>query len=195
MLKIAGTMTRARTFDIPAQHFTLGLRFHPAMATQFLRLPGAEFLDRVIPLDEVWGRKARCLADQLSESESVRDCIVRLEAGLDEALGLGPAEKAISWLVASRGHTSVQALASAASLSPRQFRRICFERTGLPPKRLARILRFRHAVAHANPETRADWAMVALECGYYDQAHLINDFREFSGFAPGKFADRTAPVV
>lgn len=79
-------------------------------------------------------------------------------------------------------------LAGAASLSARQFRRVCLERTGLTPKHLARILRFRHAAQRARPARRADWATIALDCGYYDQAHLINEFREFSGLPPAEFA-------
>lgn len=184
-----GTMTQAHSFALRARQFSLGVRFHPGMASRFLRVAGPEILDGFIALEDTWGAaRTRHLAEQLAESRSPREAIARIEAALGEPPALDPIEQAIAWLVNNRGQIPVEDLADSASLSPRQFRRICFERTGLRPKRLARVLRFRQALAHTSEERPGDWAQVALDCGYYDQAHLINEFREFSGFAPGEFA-------
>lgn len=183
-----GTMTQAQSFALRARQFTLGARFHPGMASRFLRVAGPEIVDGFIALEDAWGAaRTRHLAEQLAESFSSREAIARIEAALGEPPALNPIEKALAWLVENRGQVPVEDLADSASLSPRQFRRICFERTGLTPKRLARVLRFRQALAHTGKGRPADWAQVALDCGYYDQAHLINEFREFSGFAPGEF--------
>ncbi len=204
-LIVVGAMTRAQSIDLPARQFTLGVRFRPTMAARFLGVPAPEIVDAMIALADTWGAaRTRRLLDQLAESKSPADCIRRFEAELAPPPALDPAEKAIAWLVESRGQISVEDLADAASLSPRQFRRICLERSGLTPKRLARILRFRHATTHATAQAAAHaqrdaaqaahqlhqrgWADIALECGYYDQAHLINEFREFSGLAPSEFA-------
>jgi AraC-like DNA-binding protein len=184
-----GTMTRAQSFPLRARQFTLGVRFHPGMASRFLLVAGPEILDGFIALDDAWGAaRARRLAEQLAESSSPREAIARIEASLGEAPALDPVENALAWLVENRGQVPVEELADSASLSPRQFRRVCLERTGVTPKRLARVLRFRQALAHTGQGRTADWAQVALDCGYYDQAHLINEFREFSGLAPGEFA-------
>ncbi len=183
-----GTMTRAQSIDLKARQFTFGMRFRPAMAARFLRVAGSQIVDGMIALEDAWGAtRARRLVEQLAESASVRQAIAQFEASLGEPPALDPAESAIAWLVENRGQVSVEDLADAASLSARQFRRICLERTGITPKHLARVLRFRQAAAHANRVHRADWAQVALDCGYYDQAHLINEFREFSGLPPGEF--------
>jgi AraC-like DNA-binding protein len=189
-----GTMTRAQSFDLPARQFTFGVRFRPGMAARFLRVAGTEIVNGLIALDDAWGAaRARRLFEQLAESASPRETIARFEASLGEPPALDPAERAIAWLAENRGQVPVEELADAASLSARQFRRICLERTGITPKRLARVLRFRQAAAQASPARRAGWAQVALDCGYYDQAHLINEFREFSGLAPGEFA--ASPVL
>ena len=95
----------------------------------------------------------------------------------------GPAQKAISWIEARHGCISIDELAHAAGLSPRQFRRVCLELTGLTPKFLARVLRFRRALA-ATHTGRPDCAALAADCGYYDQPHLIRDFRQFAGRSP-----------
>jgi len=195
-LAIVGTMTRAHAFDIPARQSTFGVRFRPGMAPRLLRVPGSLAVDRSIPLADAWKSAAvRQLLDQLAETNSTpnstrnspRDSIALIEAALAAPAPLDPFEKALACLVEASGQISIDALAGAASLSPRQFRRICIHRTGLTPKRLARILRFRHAATHAK-KGRRDWADVALACGYYDQAHLINEFRELSGVSPTQFS-------
>jgi len=187
-----GAMTCAKAFDVPARQFVLGVRFRPAMAIRFLHAPASEIVDGMIALADAWGEaRTRLLLERLAESKSPAECIRRFEAGLEAPPALDPVEKAIAWLVENRGQVSVESLAAAASLSPRQFRRICIDRSGLTPKRLARILRFRHAAAHATAvplSRRRGWVDIALECGYFDQAHLINEFREFSGLAPSEFA-------
>jgi AraC-like DNA-binding protein len=192
-LAIVGTMTHAQTFDIPARQSTFGVRFRPGMAPRLLRVPGSLAVDRSIPLADAWKSAAvRDLLEQLAESNSTRnspgDSIALIEAALPSPAPLDPFEKALACLAEARGQISVDALADSASVSPRQFRRICLDRTGLTPKRLARILRFRHATTHAK-KGRRDWADIALTCGYYDQAHLINEFRELSGISPAQFSN------
>jgi len=113
--------------------------------------------------------------------------LFEVEASLADPAPLDPVEKSLAWLAECGGQVSMDALANAASLSPRQFRRICVERTGLSPKHLARVLRFRQATKYANGQ-RPDWADVAIASGYYDQAHLINEFKELAGVSPAQFS-------
>ncbi len=194
-LAMVGTMTHTKTFDIPAGQSTFGVRFRPGMAARLVRVPGSLAVDQSIPLADAWKPAAvRELLGQLGESSSARDSIARFEAALGDPDALDPTEKALAWLAEARGQISVDALAGAASLSPRQFRRICIGRTGLTPKHLARVLRFRHAATYAH-KIRRDWADIALRCGYYDQAHLINEFRALAGVPPAQFsAVITSPV-
>ena len=66
------------------------------------------------------------------------------------------------------------------------------EQVGLPPKTVGRIMRFDRAVSLLARED-AELAGVAFECGYYDQAHLNRDFREFAGVSPAAFARQIVP--
>jgi AraC-like DNA-binding protein len=187
-LAIVGTMTRAQAFDIPGRHLTFGVRFRPGMAARLLRVPGSVAVDQSIPLSDAWQAGAvRDLLDQLASSRSPRDAISTFEASLADPAPLDPVEKSLAWLAECGGQVSMDALADAASLSPRQFRRICLERTGLSPKHLARVLRFREAAKYANG-LHPDWADVAIASGYYDQAHLINEFKELAGVSPAQFS-------
>jgi transcriptional regulator GlxA family with amidase domain len=77
----------------------------------------------------------------------------------------------------------VDQLASSAGVSSRQLERGFLREIGIGPKLLARIVRFQQvfrAVEHCD----SAWAAVAVECGYYDQAHLIRDFNQFAQQTP-----------
>jgi transcriptional regulator GlxA family with amidase domain len=95
-------------------------------------------------------------------------------------------------VVDRRGLVSVDQLASSAGVSSRQLERRFLQEVGVGPKLLARIVRFQQvfrAVDQLNPA----WATVAVECGYYDQAHLIRDFNQFAQQTPAVlFASQSA---
>lgn len=186
-LKVVGTMTRSHVFGLPAGQLFFGVRFRPAMSYGFLPLPGPVITDRSLPLDRLWGPAADRLHDQLTEAASVGQCIALFEASLNRQPRHGPVQRACAWLVQNHGRVPVDDLAEKAGLSARQFRRLCVDQTGLTPKRLGRILRFRYALSQVRRCRGADCAQVALNCGYYDQAHLINEFREFSGYSPSEY--------
>jgi AraC-like DNA-binding protein len=194
-LRIIGAMTRAQSCVIPPRHVTLGARFRPGMAERALGVPAAEIVDGIVTVEDAWGSEAaRRLHEQLDESHSTQEWMALVETSLGEPPPPDPIESSLAWLAENRGQVPIDELAGAASLSLRQFRRVCLERTGLAPKHLARILRFRHAAQRAAPAQRADWATIALDCGYYDQAHLINEFREFSGLSPAEFASASTSL-
>jgi transcriptional regulator GlxA family with amidase domain len=93
-------------------------------------------------------------------------------------------QRAIEAIAASHGTADLEWVARQANLGPRQFRRRCLEESGLTPKHLCRVLRFRHAWSLAERSAGRDWSGVAAEAGYFDQAHLIRDFRELAGGPP-----------
>ena len=72
-------------------------------------------------------------------------------------------------------------------------RRFLWE-VGLTPKRLSRIVRFQRAIDLLRT-TDERWAAVALDCGYYDQAHLNREFRDFAGQSPGQYLGTEQPMA
>jgi len=188
-----GTMTRARLFDLPKAKFT-GVRFRPGMSSLFVPVPGPELVDQRIPLGEIWGPKANQLQARLGDC-SVPQFIGQIEAHLIEQLYAQPkgqpflnsTQRVLSWAEQQHGNVRVDDLADLAGLSARQFRRVCLQLTGLTPKQLCRAIRFREAVAQLMNDGRLGLATIALELGYYDQAHFINEFRAFSGLTPSEY--------
>jgi len=188
-LQLVGPMTEWRDFPLATGERLFGVRFRPGAWRAIAGPPADRLTDRFFPLDDLWGnaRTAR-LAEQLAEARTAAQAVRAIEMALPAPADPGPVERAVAWMERRRGAVSMDQLAAHAGLSPRQLRRVCLERTGLTPKFLARVLRFRHAQERlaAHPAGLAD---LALACGYYDQAHFINEFRQFSGRTPAALAD------
>jgi AraC-like DNA-binding protein len=186
--QVVGAMTRARKFALSAGQFDCGVRFRPGMSAVFLRVPGTETTDRSIPIGDLGGARGRQLRTQWAEANSPEHCIRLLEQLLNHPAKPGVVQQACASIVENGGLVRVDQLAFDAGLSGRQLRRLFLEQTGLTPKHLSRVIRFRHSVSLLRRSRRGDFAQVALECGYYDQAHFINEFRELSGYSPGEFS-------
>ena len=192
-IQAVGPMTRYRDFPLPPGRLLVGARFHPGMWTAHLGIPAGRITDETLPLDDLWGARARTLRDRLGEARSAEQGIAALEQSLPpNSLSANretsPFHRALAWMAKRHGCVSIDGLADQSGMSGRQFRRVCREQTGLTPKFLARVLRFRHAMAQVRAHPCA-FAHRALDCGYYDQAHFINEFRELSGRTPAAAAD------
>jgi transcriptional regulator GlxA family with amidase domain len=165
------------------------------MARDFLRISSAELTDVAIPLADILGSAALQLERRLEDQQTPEQCAAQLMEWLTIPPNQpSPTQRAIHAIAATHGLVDLDEIASQARLSARQFRRRCLEESGVTPKHLCRILRFRRAYneAFANP----DWADIAVLAGYFDQAHLIRDFREFTGRTPvAVFSNRALPRV
>lgn len=95
-------------------------------------------------------------------------------------------EQAVNAIEESHGTLSLDALAETLCISPRKLQRRFAVQVGISPKLLARIRRFQR-VFSAWRDDPSSLARVALECGYFDQSHLVRDFRDFAGKAPAAF--------
>jgi AraC-like DNA-binding protein len=170
----------------------------PIGAHMLLGIPMHELANRVVDVEYVLPSSLRELPERLADARSW-DARFTL---LDDALAavLADARKPsteIVWawnaLVRTSGRVPVGALAEELGRSRRHLSARFREHVGLPPKVVARILRFRRAVDLLQKPPARSLAELAFECGYYDQAHLNRDFREFAGTSPGDFARRIAP--
>jgi AraC-like DNA-binding protein len=194
---LAGVQSRYCVIDTAEQEYVLGVAFKPGGTVPFVTIPTHQIRDAEIPLDVLWGcRRATELREQLLEA---RDPGAKLDA-MEDALaemwrppGLHPSVAfALGAFDRQPRATSVTAVTAAIGLSAKRFIERFKTEVGLTPKRYCRILRFQRAVGRAHRGQRVDWTDVALDCGYFDQAHFIHDFRSFAGLTPtGYQAART----
>ncbi len=107
--------------------------------------------------------------------------------------GLHPAVTFALGIFTQRPHQAgVGSVAGKIGPSPRHFIARFKTEVGLSPKRYCRILRFQRALAHAEQGYVMDWTRIAMDCGYFDQANFIHDFRSFAGITPTMYeAGRT----
>jgi AraC-like DNA-binding protein len=187
-LEAVGPMTAYRDHPLPDGQLLIGVRFHPGMWTASLGLPGDRVTDEILPLESLWGARARELLDRLAEARSLEQWTQQFEAAVPSIEHPDRVQRALAWMADRRGVVSIDEVADHAGFSARQFRRVCLEQTGLTPKFLARVLRFRHALSRI-PHHPGQFAEFALDCGYYDQAHFINEFRSLSGWTPSACGD------
>jgi transcriptional regulator GlxA family with amidase domain len=99
--------------------------------------------------------------------------------------GTLPFDLAMLELVKMNGNIPMDSIASMACLSLRQFERVSKERIGVSPKLFARLVRFSSAYRLRESFPQYTWTRIAYDSGYFDQMHMIRDFKEFAGVAPG----------
>ncbi len=195
-LRVVGAMTVEQRFEFPCGYATAGVRFRPGMAGSFWGVSTAEFTDASAGLDDLWPRRARALQRLLDDTPSIQEVMKLLLDGVGvPASAMNPVQQAIAALTATHGNADLDELARQANLSTRQFRRRCLEESGLTPKHLGRVLRFRHACRIARGASRLNWSAIAVDAGYCDQSHFIRDFREFTGETPMSVLSNTAGPV
>jgi AraC-like DNA-binding protein len=188
---LVGELTGALRVEPSAHISTMGIRFRPAGLRPFLEAPQDELTDRTTPIDELWGALGRELESRLHEAASDAACVRIAEAFLLDrmAQGSGPdlaVEAAVGQLLSERGQTRLAALAATAGLSERQLLRRFRSTVGLGPKALGRLVRFQEVYRRLGEDVPSSWVGIALDCGYFDQAHLLRDFRELAGSPPSR---------
>ena len=176
---LVGAMTAFQ--DVSNCGVTVGVRFRPAMWPAQFRIPAHRLTDRIVPLEDLWGSRARALRDRVDPEAGIDQIARVFESMLQPVPAANPFQLAVHWMQRHHGAVAMDDLARRAGLIVRQLRRVSLEQAGLSPKFLARVLRFRRAASRLGSDAAAG---LALECGYYDQAHFINEFREFSGRTP-----------
>jgi AraC-like DNA-binding protein len=164
----------------------LGVRFRPGGAFPFLRIPMSEITEQVVELGSLSSVLEARLLSACDVAASSAGRVEKVVASLAKSLPVIQDVNLMSLaevVVNSGGVRSVDHLAQDAGISCRQLERRFLQGVGLGPKLLSRILRFQQ-VFRAFERADNSWAAVALECGYYDQAHLIRDFNQFAGQSP-----------
>ncbi|HVY69484.1 MAG TPA: helix-turn-helix domain-containing protein [Verrucomicrobiae bacterium] len=194
---ISGAQSRYLVIDALPGASMIGAHFQPGGAAPFLGAPAAEFGDRVVEFDAVWGGGARDLRDELlaAKGPSAKFRVLerflagRLRGAQERDIRRDRVDWAIRQFCEQPSAASVAATAARAGVSHKHFIQEFRDRVGLAPKVFCRVRRFQKALAQANAAQKVNWAEVAHSGGYYDQAHLINDFRACTGLTPARYLE------
>jgi len=193
---VAGQMTQSVVIGPSGDVRLFGIRFTAAGAFAFFDNEISEVTNRIESLGLLWGCVAQEFEDRLFCAASFERRVAIAESML---AGRSRQHKAIDpWLtravdlIASTGGTTpIYRLSREIGISERGLERRFKRFVGVTPKMLSRITRFQTLLRTFGPGNDVDLAHKALECGYYDQSHLINDFHQFAGTTPSVYLHRT----
>jgi len=185
--------------EAPHGNALLGVAFSAYGTFPWLGEHMENLSDRIIALADALGDGALALRERLLNTPSLEarfECVERwLLARLKPRTIVHPAVRwAVDRLAATGGRVSIEELATQTGFTRKHLGTLFQQQVGLSPKSLARIHRFRGALALLDGSAgQVPWAELAEQCGFYDQSHLINEFRRFTGFSPVELARRDRP--
>jgi len=186
---VSGTHANHLVIDAPRGASVIGVQFRPGGLAPFLSMPVGELRDRVVELDTVLGTAANDLRDALLEAPTPADkfavfqrfLLARACRRLERDAAVA---HAVRQFMRDPHLLTVDAVARETGWSHKHFIARFTSEVGLTPKRFCRLRRFQQVLAQIGRNAAVNWADLACACGYYDQAHFIREFSEFSGMNP-----------
>ena len=167
----------------------LAVVFYPYALRAFFPNPVSEFTNQSISLNNFFQAETKELQEHIIEANSVYSRILLIENFLLNTLSIPSSfsivREAVNIITKVNGQLAVSKTAGKLNISKRQLERIFLANVGISPKKFGRIVRFNNSIKlfkKVEPLT-----ILAYEAGYFDQSHLVHDFREFSGLSPKEF--------
>ncbi len=197
---LIGPMFKAGKIRNLGRIYWLGASFRPGSSpVSFLGAPIRELTNTIATFADLWGNSGQILVNQCLRA---RNCTTDLIALLDHYFlnklssdnSDGPVDLVLQAIVTNRGQVKIEDLIRETGLSRCQFARRFKQRVGLTPKQFSRLERMRYTLHRFFHEPYENLAELALECGYYDQAHFNREFRSFTGFSPSISKQQTSDL-
>jgi AraC-like DNA-binding protein len=189
---LSGTHSEFIVIDVLRRSSMMGIHFRPGGVAPFLDMPAGELTNQVVEATAVWDAAADDLHNAILEQSIPERKFQVLERFLLRAFG-EPTEScevvdyALHRFTANPHEANIRDVVASLGISHRHFISQFRDQVGLTPKRFCRVLRFQRVLSEIEQRKAVEWADVALACGYYDQAHFINDFQVFAGLRPSTY--------
>ncbi|MFZ6747353.1 helix-turn-helix domain-containing protein [Undibacterium sp. Ren11W] len=166
----------------------VAVRFKIGMMHRFTTIPGAALMDQVLSVDDIWGASGAALLRQLSYASEMPTRLTLIQSFLLQKLSHTSldllAEHAMARIYSRSSTVSVESIAEHFCLGRRQLERRLMALSGLSPRDIKGLSRFQRTIRSAMLESAENPTLLALENGYYDQAHFIRDFQKRVGSTP-----------
>lgn len=197
---ISGERAEPIVIDEAGHVHLVGVRLRAGGAWPFLGIPLREFTDQVVELEAILGREVSQLRDRLGEAATDDARFDLMEDWLTRRVrARTQPTRAVSYALrmiqGGADAVRIGSIADEIGISHKHLLRE-FERcVGLTPKLLARLCSFQRVISSIGQKPAVDWSGTAATCGYYDQAHLIREFRAFSGLTPSSYLTKRGPFL
>ena len=186
--------------QVHKQLSSIRVDFFPGVLHRILRIRMHELFDKGVDAVDFFPVTMKELNARLREVPSLEEGKNIVEQFLlrrvNSLTGALPIDAALNVLMSNNGNMSIEKIASLSCLSLKQFERKCRERIGMNPKTYARILKFSKAYRMHEAFPSMSWTSLAYEAGYFDQMHMIRDFKVFAGVNPSVIQEqlRSSPL-
>jgi len=191
---VSGTYSRSFICNALQHEAIMGVHFRAGGAFSFLNTEASELTNAHVDLDDLWGRSGLQLRERLCSAATFQQRFRIMEHALRKRLhctnGQLQVKTALKRFALGSSGDLVRAVSRDLGFSQRRFIQMFSSHVGLTPKVFCRILRFQRARIFAEKLEAPDWAELAVACGYFDQSHLIKDFKEFSGSTPKIYSEQ-----
>ncbi|MEJ7796884.1 MAG: helix-turn-helix domain-containing protein [Solirubrobacteraceae bacterium] len=195
---VAGLGDSVTHTEYVGEQIGMQVNLTPLAARRILGLPMSELTRQVVPIEDLLGERGEEMLARLRGAPGWEQRFALLDSYLLARLAVAApvaAEVEYAWarLRYSHGSVAIGALAQEVGWSRRHLAARFRAEAGLPPKAVARILRFERVTRALRANAGSGLADIAYACGYADQAHLNRDFRAFAGTTPTDYASRLLP--
>lgn len=185
---VVGSTLRSFLVRSVGWRHVIGASLQPDGVQPLLRMPAAVIGQSVALLHDILGNEARTIEHRVLDGPPDGALRRLADVLVERRLAAPPpdetAQRAVQLVRRTRGHRRIDAIASDLSMSPRRLERHFLAHVGMSPKLFSRLVRFDRAVRNLPRRGETPWAQFALAHGYTDQAHFINEVREFAGLTP-----------
>ena len=192
---IYGVDTKLFVRVLTGQGQALGVRFRAGCFRPFWQAPISQLSDRVVPAARLFGSRAEGTrqaimragadgtAEMLAHAEALLCCVLpEPDPAAEQAATL------VARITDDPALRRVEALSAASGMSVRSLQRLFADYVGVGPKWVMCRARLHEAAARADSGELIDWAALAADLGYADQAHLTRDFTATIGVPPARYA-------
>lgn len=175
----------------------ISIVFRPAGVKAFFNLPINRTAGLQLTAGDMEDKELSELEHSITSTEEDHKCILLIERFLLRRLTQLAQHNIIRIETAIRminsGQTDIAKIADATCLSTKQFNRVFSENIGTSPKEYTRIIRFQRTLNLLEKDPHLSFTSLACDCGYFDQSHMIKDFKTFSGYTPSEYIAECPP--
>ncbi|MEJ1238339.1 helix-turn-helix domain-containing protein [Chryseolinea sp. T2] len=172
---------------------SFAVRFYPYGFSNFVSISIGDLVNKETPLVSLFGNEvATALADKIRSAADTLERIELVDAFLLERLITKPTvdgivKRTIDAIFSTKGKVSINTIVNDDSSKRRQLERKFLKEVGVSPKQLGKMIRLQSALKMLLNNHTGSLTEIAYESDYYNQAHFIKDFREFTGTTPKAF--------